>query len=220
MVTRAILSVVAICAMATSAFPRIWQVNSNPGVSADFATVQEAHDGAASGDTLYVAGSPISYGDLTADRTLYIYGTGYFLDENLHSQAHPVPCRMGAVSFQAGSEGSYLSGASLPSPHNAYTSVYVGANNITLRKNRIEGIVSVADNVVNAVIGQNYLKSVQIGSLCSNIAIFNNLFHNLNTRAIDGQSDASADVTGNVIEDYYAGANALMSIYNSTLIFP
>ena len=99
MTARAILTIAAICAMVASASPAIWQVNSSPGGAADFTTVQDAHDAAASGDTICVAGSPTVYGNLTATKTLYIYGPGYFLDENIHNQAKPVPCGLGAVTF-------------------------------------------------------------------------------------------------------------------------
>ncbi len=68
-----VILVIAICALATSATAKIWRVDNNLGNAADWRTIQAAHDGSASGDTLYVSGAAISYGSLFASKeTLYL----------------------------------------------------------------------------------------------------------------------------------------------------
>src|SRR6187549_1803900 len=86
-----------------SCFAKIWRVNNNVGINADFTTLQAAHNGAASGDTLYLEGSPNSYGALTCTKKLAIIGTGYFLDQNLNLQANAAVSKVDGLSFNAGS---------------------------------------------------------------------------------------------------------------------
>jgi len=57
----AILSVVALV-FAINVSAKVWTV-ANFHSAADFTTLQAAIDGAASGDTLYIEGSTVSYGD-------------------------------------------------------------------------------------------------------------------------------------------------------------
>ena len=57
-------------------------VDKNAGNNADFTSLQTAHNAAASGDTLYVAGSSQGYSRLTLSKKLFVFGPGYFLTEN------------------------------------------------------------------------------------------------------------------------------------------
>ena len=91
-------------------FAKIWRVNNNGGVTADFTTLQSAHNGAASGDTLHLEGSPDSYGSLTSTKKLVIIGPGYYLGENPNTQAVAIPAYIASVNFNVGSEGSVIMG--------------------------------------------------------------------------------------------------------------
>lgn len=94
-----------------SASATILYVDNNPTApEGRYATLQEAHGAASNGDTLYVLGPSNSYGDLTLTQTLYIYGAGYFLDENPDLQVFSDPARTGRIIFDAGSEGSLIAG--------------------------------------------------------------------------------------------------------------
>ena len=58
-------------------FAKIWIVDSNPGsASKDFTNLQDAHDGANAGDTLYLIGSGVSYitEKVTINKRLVIIG--------------------------------------------------------------------------------------------------------------------------------------------------
>ncbi|HUR10478.1 MAG TPA: hypothetical protein VM012_03875, partial [Flavitalea sp.] len=50
-----------------NSYAKIWRLNNNAGVAADFTTLQSAHNSASvgNGDTLHLEGSPTSYGSLT-----------------------------------------------------------------------------------------------------------------------------------------------------------
>ena len=82
-----LLLVAVLAGTCTSAYAKIWRVNNNNGVAANFTTLQAAHDGAASGDTLHIEASPNSYGTLNVSKKLTIIGVGYFLDLNPNLQA-------------------------------------------------------------------------------------------------------------------------------------
>ena len=104
----------AACVMATAVSAKIWRVDSDPTNAADFRTLQEAHDGANSGDTLYVRGSSSNYGDLEMEgKKLAIIGPGYFLGENDSTQASPLPATMDNLDLYSGVSGSLITGLTM-----------------------------------------------------------------------------------------------------------
>src|SRR6266404_6786736 len=109
-------------------FAKIWRVNNNTGINADFTTIQAAHDGAASGDTLYIEGSPNGYGSLTSSKSLTIIGPGYFLSLNPNTQALSYTAQVSGIVYNAGSEGSTVAGFDI-----SYLQVY--CSNIVIRRN-------------------------------------------------------------------------------------
>lgn len=70
--------------LSNSGFAKIWRVNNNVGVTADFTSAQQAHDAAAvlAGDTLYFEHSAASYGNLIMTKGLKLIGLGAFLSQN------------------------------------------------------------------------------------------------------------------------------------------
>lgn len=68
--------------LAGNSMAKIWRVNNNTGVTADFTTVQAAHDGASDGDTLHLEPSVNSYGNLGMSKRLVILSMGQFADNN------------------------------------------------------------------------------------------------------------------------------------------
>ncbi|GAG44181.1 unnamed protein product, partial [marine sediment metagenome] len=92
---KLILSTFTILAViSTPASGKIWRLDNSVGVvDADFTTLQAAHDSSAvtTGDTLYVYGSNTTYGVLATTKRLFIFGPGYFLDENPNTQDNTRP---------------------------------------------------------------------------------------------------------------------------------
>ncbi|HSC52575.1 MAG TPA: hypothetical protein VLC98_03090 [Phnomibacter sp.] len=122
---------VALLVCAFNAQAKIWRVNNNNGLTADFTTLQAAHNGAVAGDTIHLESSATSYGSLTCTKKLIIIGTGYFLAENPNNQALTQPSYIDNISFNIGSEGSVVMGCTF-----ANTSINVFASNIEIRRNR------------------------------------------------------------------------------------
>lgn len=73
-------------------FAKIWRVNNNTGVTADFTTAQAANDAAAvlSGDTIHLEPSTASYGGLTCSKRLTWISTGAFLNLYPNEQYSPM----------------------------------------------------------------------------------------------------------------------------------
>jgi hypothetical protein len=109
---------------------KIWRVNNNTGVNANFTTLQAAHDGAADGDTLHVEGSPTSYGSITLTKKLVIIGTGYYLGENPNTQALKITAKASFVQFNQSSAGSVLIGMDMQGGM-----IRIFANNIFIKRN-------------------------------------------------------------------------------------
>jgi len=195
---------------------KIWRVDSNPGNIADFRTLKNAHDGALIGDTLYVAGSAVDYGGTTITKTLFIYGPGYFLNENPDTQAYPVSARVDAnITFTEGSTGSLLAGLTVNDISINKT------NKITIRNTYIKTSMTISDNVSNCVIIQNYIHTTfSISwSNCQNIIISNNIINPEKTSTdgfICNDSNSSSDIQYNLI-----GGNVTInnSIFHNNICF-
>ena len=103
--------IIAFLALATvEANAKVWRVSNRPNVQADFTTLQAAITGASNGDTLYLEGSPTAYGNGTFNKKLIVYGPGYFLTENDTTQVFKSSAQVGQLVFNAGSQGSEISG--------------------------------------------------------------------------------------------------------------
>ena len=176
-----LLSVAATLTCSLS-FAKIWRVNNNIGITANFTTLQAAHDGAATSDTLYLESSPTSYGALTSTKKLAIIGTGYFLDVNPGLQAFALPSKVDGITLNAGSEGTSIEGLSL----NGSAVSINGVNNIVIRRNHfgsfngaipdyVVGSVYISNGASNIFITQNYVLAIYNNAASTGILISNNL---------------------------------------------
>lgn len=195
-------------------YAKIWRVNNNPGVTANFTTIQAAHDGAASGDTLHVESSPNSYGYLTATKKLVIIGPGYFLSENSNLQVFPLTAQINGIQFNVGAEGSVVMGMDFGS-----NSIYVYCNDIVIKRNKCvspngsdqdwvnAGIYLYYTSndgskpVTNIIISQNYGPAIFIYYPSTGVLITNNYI----TSASSG-----GDVNENISLDIHSNAVALL----------
>lgn len=130
------LLIASIVSLTASA--KVWRVNNNVGVVADFSTFYQAVAGAATGDTLYFEPSAIDYvtNSTTLSKRLVMVGPGYFLDPanssepaNTGLQAATKDARLGFFYVGAGADGSKFLGVTIAG------SVYLNAvNNISFEK--------------------------------------------------------------------------------------
>ncbi|HPH90968.1 MAG TPA: hypothetical protein PLZ68_09095 [Ferruginibacter sp.] len=91
---------IACCALsALTVQAKIWRVNNNTGVTANFTTVQAAHDGALAGDTIHLEPSLNTYGNLIMSKRLVIISTGQFISQNPGIQFDPKPAFVGRITI-------------------------------------------------------------------------------------------------------------------------
>jgi len=158
----------------------VWRVSNrtidNIAVDADFNTLQDAIDGASGGDTLYLMGSKSSYGSGTFDKKLVVIGPGYWLTENINTQAISDTAQVGSLTFNEGSQGSKVQGLFMSYSVSTsistmnYRFITINTDSITIAKNYIflyrygnytlgnfEGITIYGDRV-NIMIQQNWIE--------------------------------------------------------------
>lgn len=139
-----------------SAFATIWHVNNNAGIVADFSDLAAAFNSAlvVDGDTLYIYGSGVSYGEpgpLT--KRLSLIGPGYFLNQNAGLQYNQLSANINYLLFQAGSEGSLVSGMVI-------SRMEVQAANVVVQRNNIQTLYIQA---TNCMVLQNMIYSAPSG---------------------------------------------------------
>jgi len=97
---------------------KVWRVNNNTGVSADFTQIQQAINSSSvvAGDTLYLEGSATSYTWTTLTKPVTIIGTGYLLSgagSNAGLQANPNVATIQGVDLDSRSSGAVFIGVSI-----------------------------------------------------------------------------------------------------------
>ncbi len=137
-----ILTVMAMF-LAITADATIWRVNNRPGINADFTTLQNAIDGASANDTIYIGGSANDYGPGIFNKKLVVLGAGYWHAENDSMQAYEETSWVKQLSFNAGSEGSVISGLYIYNGNYGQTQnwklINISADSITIQRNFIYG---------------------------------------------------------------------------------
>ena len=174
---------ISVCANA-----KIWRINNNPGVVADFTSLDAAVNAAAAGDTIYVEPSATSYGtgSFNLNKRVVVIGPGYFLDPanaaepaNTGLQVATKDSRIEFFRIGTGSDGSKFLGITIAG------SVYItGAANIAFEKVYFPSGAyfenGTSDNVSFRKCFFNNGVSINTSttSVITNIAIENNIFYN------------------------------------------
>jgi hypothetical protein len=186
---------------------KIWRVNNNTGIAADFTTAQAAHDGASAGDTLHFESSLTSYGSLAMTKRLVLVGLGEFLNVNPNQQATSIAPYLETVSvFNAAAAGSifmvtimYLNIIAVPDL--VVQRCYIG--------NRID-----AANADNLVIRNCYFyNGININSGSTNVLFHNNILKG----GITMDNSSAATILNNVISLDGNSSNIANSVFRSNI---
>ncbi|MFY7964899.1 MAG: hypothetical protein ACOVO1_08380 [Chitinophagaceae bacterium] len=203
----------------TIANAKIWRVNNNSGITADYTTVQAAHDAASAGDTIHLEPSGTSYGNLTMTKRLVLVSSGAYITEN--------------PGFQASSNSGYLS---------TLTIANTGANGSVIMV-KFSGDVNISNNVGNLllqscvtnytggahfccgyagninisnadniIIKNSYVNNIYFSSNSNNIVIVNNIISN----GVGCTSDCDGTIANNIIHANWT-QNASSTLYNCTV---
>ncbi len=231
--------------LSIASFGKIWIVDSNAGsTSKDFTNLQAAHDGAVTGDTLYLIGSPVNYitTKVTITKKLIIIGPGYFLSENPDTQTNVASAFLNnsaggvceELEYAAGSEGSVLMGIEI------IGRLVINTNNILIKRNHIRqegacGLTMVTINGSNILFVQNFVDGnlnspvplIQVSAGKSGISVGNNyLFHScygcgFGISALESSSTSSLEVYNNIFTGGINVTNSIVqnNIFNGNNIF-
>ncbi len=174
------LSVSAVLTCSIS-FAKVWRVNNNIGVSADFTLAQQAHDNGSvlPGDTLYFEHSSQTYGALSLTKSLRLIGAGFFLPQNPNVQYITTAPRLDGISVFSSAANSIISvscsAVSLDSVSNVRIS-RCWAGYITLQATSNATISNCFINGTVNIYGKVWTSSSQCKLTgCTGTSIFNNI---------------------------------------------
>lgn len=161
----------------------VYRVN-NTGVDADYSSIQDAHDAAAPGDSLYIEASPTSYGILTISKKIHLFGTGYFLGQNLGLQASSITSKLSNINLAAGCDESTIQGLEITI--NIQVTGNPTLSDIIIQRNFINGGIRLSTSGLvedifildNYIYGNHYpTYSLQTtGAANKNLIVMNNVF--------------------------------------------
>jgi len=161
----------------------VYRVN-NTGADADYTDLQAAHDAASPGDSLYVEASPTSYGSLTISKKIHIFGSGFFLGENLNLQASVITSKIDYIYLASGCDESTIQGIHvtlhiLTSGNPTFSDVIISRNyiygGIYLNSTAIIEDVFILGNYILG--SQNTYFSIRtFGASNKNLVVLNNIF--------------------------------------------
>jgi len=164
------------------AYAKVWRVNNNAGVNANFADFPAAVTGASAGDTIYLESSAITYtGVSNLSKKLVIVGSGYYLTGtpvNPNTQWNTNPSTLNYVYAISGSTGSVIEGLTFTS------TVYLGDDKITFQRNNLGSnalYLGYTNHSNDDTIRQNVLNAVYAYSAsftATNLFIYNNIITN------------------------------------------
>jgi hypothetical protein len=192
---RTISFLAILLCVAPIASAKIWRLDNVQ--NADFSSITTAHSSAASGDTVYVAGSVNNYGSVTLTKKLTIIGPGYFLAQNPQTQANLNAAAFSSITFSSGSDESVVMGVTTTGDFD------IRSNGVTIRRNKANRDIFTRTGVDNAVIAQNYIaRQLNSGATNSNILVLNNIFSNAtnsSSAAITAPNTSSLEISNNTL---------------------
>ncbi len=191
----------------------VWHVNNIPRIIVDFISLTDAVSciDVLNGDTLYVYGSPTSYGTITISKVLTIIGPGYFLNENEGLQQNISSAYIDVITLNTGAMGSVISGIKIGT-------LSVNCNDAIIQRNYINTIN--ITYTANCIIMQNYIEqgsnAVNMSSAVNYILANNYIGWTPGYRAMQIYYASSGLIYNNIINGTCSIRNAEM--YNNIFI--
>lgn len=136
-----LLFIAMVVCTTTASHAKIWRVNNNAGITADFSTISAALSSVSvvNGDTIHLEPSATSYGNIALTKQLVIIGNGYLLsgaNGNSGLQENTNLSLAGAIQATAAASGAKFLGLSFS--NGSSHSFATGTNNVTYEKCRFE----------------------------------------------------------------------------------
>ncbi len=159
---------------------KVITINNNPNSPSKYTNLQTAIDSASSGDTIYIQGSTINYGNVTIKKRLNLFGTG-----NNPNKSNKLVSALGSLQFDtvqgiSGASGSKIIGFNLNSIFGYGGSI--GTNNILIARNYFNsGSTFIKITGMSWTVENNIFSSGLVNlNNSSNTIIRNNIFNGSN----------------------------------------
>ena len=167
----------AFAGIASTSFATVRTVNNNPNAVAQYTAIQTAVDAASVGDSIYVIGSPTTYGNVSITKKLTFIGSGY----SVTGTPYNYNSILGAVSIDSVNGGSVVSGLKfkglwITGGVASGTNTSFAKPNITFERCKIDYYLNVLGN--GWVLNGNFLNASVTINNRSNIIIANNVIYN------------------------------------------
>jgi len=210
-----VLSAVLAFTGLSSSDATVWTVNNNTNGPGQYTVLQTAIDDVANvldGDTLYVHGSYVSYGNITLNRPLVLIGTGFSPDKDI-----PLVSELGTVFIGTDAGGSKIIGFNVTST--AWPLIVSEPNNIEISRNKLTvqgGVTAISLNMSSSgyLINENVFIDGRLSiNSAPNVTITNNIFYNNNSHIQN--SDQNSVVIGNNL--FIGAANSSTSYAFSSI---
>lgn len=143
-------------------------VTTSQFISADFLSFQAAHEPTGKGGAIYVEGSLMLYnnnGEVNITKPRLIIDPGYFLGEDLLTQAKLKKAKFKQIIFSVGSESNILTGL-------VQNRMEVNISDSNLKRNNVG---SLNFNSNNFILAQNVISSHIDGHNCKGLVSINNI---------------------------------------------
>lgn len=208
---------IAFCAQLMTA-QSIITIDNNPGSLTTYQTLQDAHDNAVAGDTIYVQPSSISYGIAVLSKPITIVGRSHS-EIGSTSTIEDISINSSNISLKglriAGNvstmvpTGTAFSNLSIndcviTNPHQLTLGLGTSLNpasidiqNVQIRGNIFYGFVSIRSNAINILISNNVFNSQLRTYNSSSLAVTNNVFR-LSSNFITNYTSGTLTLTDNM----------------------
>jgi hypothetical protein len=220
-----VLTITLTILFAISTNGKVWRVDMNTANNPDFTDLQTAVNDAkvVAGDTIILAGHPMSYGSLTLEKRITLIGTGYFIKENNFKYENIFPARIENLTINAGAANSVVISIEFTNNVGIYVDGIIfdrnyvhngitiqGCKNCIIKRNDVGGQVQIYSSSQYIIVKNNivasfysypgstftFINNTSAGSatLQGGGMYFNNISSNFNNLA-------NADVRGNICSD-------------------
>ena len=193
---------------------KIITVDNKIPYSAQYSSLQEAHDNANNDDIIYLSPSSIRYEGIIMTKRLSIYGVGFDLKNSPNHSPYLILTAAigGTLTFDEGSDGSIVDGVE------GNFSVIIQASNITIRRTNLNDVSINKTNLSGITLINNYLTRIVNSYSYSEINLLNNLIeyysYGANTIVISGDNNCIVILNNIVISSY-----KLFSFKQNTNVF-
>ncbi|KAF0161702.1 MAG: hypothetical protein FD188_507 [Ignavibacteria bacterium] len=173
-----IIGIIVVTLTSNVNYGKVWRVDMNSANNPDFTNIQAAVNDTkvAAGDTIYLAGHPTTYGNLTLEKRVTIIGNGYFLSENNYKYENIFSSKLSTLIIIPGAGNSVIRSIEIQAP------VAIRADGIIFDRNYVKNGGIHIENSKNCLISRSYFSRtgntyvLYIGFNSQNITVKNNYF--------------------------------------------